>query len=281
MSDRRKRERRGWSEEDWVLGAGVIRRSPYDPSRVRRGRPFIVETETERHLLFSHDSVQSSMRLDDPTALTCEYTRRMMAFLLFAPEPREIVMVGLGGGSLAKFCYKHLVHTRLTTVEIDADVIAMRDEFCIPPDDARFAVLHVDGARYLARRSDEIDVLVVDAFDEGGVAPSLARSEFYRHAAARLSAAGVFVMNMSGEPSRYDTHLQRIHDAFGDRGFVAPVTSGENEILFAFKSTPSAGIGQLRERAVRLQPALGLDFPKYLRWLESADETGLLSIQNR
>lgn len=260
-----------------MLGTGVIRRLPQD--RVRRARdrrPFILETETERHLLFSHDSVQSTMRLDDPDALTCEYTRRMMSFLLFVPEPRDIVMVGLGGGSLAKFCYKHLRAAHLTAVEIDADIIALRDEFCIPLDDARFKVLHMDGARYLAERSEPIDVLLVDAFDEAGVAPTLATSEFYRHAAARLSGEGVLIMNMSGEPSRYDTHLQRIHDAFGDRGFIAPVKASENDILFAFKSAPREGIQRLRHRAERIKETLGLDFPRYLHWLESADETGLL-----
>src|SRR5690606_38116351 len=112
MSDR-KTSRRDYDEEDpWVLGSGVIRRLPQDPSNKRRNRPFLVETETERHLLFSHDSVQSSMRLDDPDALACEYTRRMMSFLLFVPDPREIVMIGLGGGSLAKFCYKNVPSAR-------------------------------------------------------------------------------------------------------------------------------------------------------------------------
>ncbi len=278
MSDRKDR-RRDYREEDaWVLGTGVIRRLPHDPSSPRRGRrPFIVENENERHLLFSHDSVQSSMWLDDPDALACEYTRRMMAFLLFVPDPREIVMIGLGGGSLAKFCYKHIPNARFTAVELDADVIALRDEFCIPLDDARFSVLHMDGARYLARRSEKIDVLLVDAFDEGGVAHSLATSAFYRDAAEHLSDTGVLVMNLSGEPSRYDTHLQRIHDSFGDRGFIAPVRSGENDILFAFKSDLNEGMACLRERAKRLQAALGLDFPRYLRWLEYVDEAGLLS----
>ncbi len=260
-----------------MLGTGTVRRLPPDRSGARTGRrPFIVETDTERHLLFSHDSVQSSMRIDDPDALTCEYTRRMMSFLLFVPEPREIVMIGLGGGSLAKFSYKHLQTARLTTIEIDADIIALRDEFCIPLDDARFCVLHMDGARYLAQRSESIDVLIVDAFDEGGVAPSLATSAFYRHAAQRLSDGGVLVMNLSGELSRYDAHLQRIHDAFGDRGFIAPVKAGENDILFAFKSAPSDGIVRLRERAEQLKASFGLDFPRFLRWLENADETGLL-----
>lgn len=282
MSDRRKSRRRAWQGEEssWLLGSGVVRTMRSERTSARRGRrPFIVETHSERHLLFSHDSVQSTMRLDDPDALTCEYTRRMMSFLLFVPAPREIVMIGLGGGSLAKFCHRHLLDARLTAVEIDADVIALRDEFCIPLDGARFQVLHADGARYLVQRCESIDVLLVDAFDEGGVAPSLATSEFYRYAARRLSPDGLLVMNMSGEQARYDVHLQRIHDAFGDLGLIASIKSGENDVLFAFKSAPRAAASELRARAEQWQERLGLDFSRYLRWLGGADESGLLGLE--
>lgn len=259
-----------------MLGAGEVRRPFVGHAPSSRPRPFIVETHGERHLLFSHESVQSSMRLDDPDALACEYTRRMMAFLLFVPEPREIVMIGLGGGSLAKFCYKHLPDARLIAVEIDRDVIALRDEFLIPFDDERFQVIHGDGARYLAQRSEPIDVLLVDAFDDEGVAPSLASTGFYRHAADRLSADGIFVMNFSGEPTRYDAHIKRIDDAFGGCGLIAPVQSGENDILFAFKTPPRVKASVLDQRAAALGPQLDLDFLRYLRWLRVADEDGII-----
>ena len=260
-------------ESPWLFGAGSIREfvHPSDReqggTRARRKRPFILESGSERHLLFSHDSVQSSMRLDDPTALTCEYTRRMMAFLLFNQEPQHILMVGLGGGSIPKFCYRHLPRTRITTVEIDADVIALRDEFLLPFDDDRFEVVHADGVRYLAQTRELFDVVLVDAFDHEGVAPALAASDFYRHAAERLTEDGVFVLNLSGEPTRYDAHLQRIHDAFGSRTALVEVSSGENELLFAFKRDRRFDTPAKVQLANDLKRSLGLEFPRYLRLL--------------
>src|SRR6187401_299180 len=103
----------------------------------------------------------------------------MMAFLLCNPNPKHIVMIGLGGGSLAKFCYRHLPRSKITVVEISEDVIAMRNEFCIPQDDARFRVVHDDGARFVASLAEPMDVLLIDAFDANGIAPSLAKSAFY------------------------------------------------------------------------------------------------------
>ena len=48
------------------------------------------------------EAIQSAMRMDDPFALELDYTRCMMAFLLFHPQPRRALMIGLGGGSIAR-----------------------------------------------------------------------------------------------------------------------------------------------------------------------------------
>ena len=102
------------------------------------GRPFVFDSDGMRYLLFNTLGTQSSMRLDEPDALVSAYTRKMMAFLLFMPEPRHVLMVGLGGGSLAKFCYRHLPQTRISVVEINADVIsALRRRLAKLPDTLR------------------------------------------------------------------------------------------------------------------------------------------------
>ncbi|MEW6690321.1 MAG: spermidine synthase, partial [Pseudomonadota bacterium] len=77
------------------------------PSRLPRARyrPALVVSEERgvRHLHIGGEAIQSAMRLADPWALELEYTRCMLTFLLFHPAPRRALMIGLGGGSLAKF----------------------------------------------------------------------------------------------------------------------------------------------------------------------------------
>jgi spermidine synthase len=255
-----------------MLGAGSVRRfSPErDEARRARKRPFIVETESERHLLFSHDSVQSSMCIDEPDALTSEYTRRMMSVLLFNPQPQHILMVGLGGGSIAKFCYRYLPSARMTTVEIDDEVIALRDEFCLPFDDARFRIVHADGVRYMAQSDEQFDIILTDAFDHQGVAPGLATSDFYRDAHRNLSQDGVFVINLSGEPARYEAHLQCIYETFGARTALMPVNAGDNELLFAFKRDFDFESSRSEALARELDEALSLDFSRYRRLMIAA-----------
>src|SRR3954469_22145667 len=98
-------------------------------------KPFIVDNGRRRFLHFDFGAIQSAMELSNPQRLTLAYTRKMMAFLLFNRSPKRILLLGLGGGSLAKFCYRNLPYALLTAVEVNQDVIAMRDEFDIPADD--------------------------------------------------------------------------------------------------------------------------------------------------
>ena len=114
-------------------------------------KPFILDQGALRFLQFDLERVQSLMRRDDPDALCLRYTRKMMTFLLFNPQPRRILIVGLGGGSLAKFCYRCLPSATITAVEIDPDVMALREEFRVRPDDARFRVLQCDGVEYITQ----------------------------------------------------------------------------------------------------------------------------------
>jgi len=229
-------------------------------------QPYIFETLFERRMHFTNHATQSAMLLADPDALIAQYTRKMMAFLLFNPNPKHILMVGLGGGSLAKFCYRHLPCSQITVVEINEDVIALREEYCIPKDDERFRVVHDDGARYVERLDQQMDVLLIDAFDPDGIALSLADSDFFSCAARQLTKEGMLVMNFWGPCDRYVDNLAQARAAFGDSLLLVPVSGDLNVLLFAFRQEPPKEItDELESVARRLQMRLMLDFPRYLR----------------
>lgn len=228
--------------------------------------PVIVDTKSERQLQFSSNALQSRMRLDDPYALVAAYTRQMMSFLLFDPDPEHVLLIGLGGGSLAKFCYRHLPRARITVVEIDARVLALRAAFSIPPDDPRFRIVHDDGARYLSRHQQPVSAILIDAFDEAGVAPSLATSEFFRDASRLLLPTGVLIMNLQGDPARFGEHLQEARKVFGSRTLLAKVTGNDNVLLYAFaEGGVSPAARQLFLRARHLQSKMSLNFRHYLQ----------------
>jgi spermidine synthase len=244
--------------DDWVV----------DLYRGQSDAPFILDTAGMRHLYFDLDAVQSSMRLDAPDVLVTAYVRKMMAFLLFNRAPHHILMIGLGGGSLVKFCHRHLPNTRLTVVEIDPDLVALREWFHIPPDDERLQVIVGDGADFVRCGEWTADVLLIDAFDRVGVAPSLACIDFYAQAFRRLTPNGVLVMNLAGERGRFVAHLEKLREACPGPVILVPVEDDGNVLIFAFAPAVRGWTSQEVERAAEeLQCELALEFPRFLERL--------------
>jgi spermidine synthase len=214
-------------------------------------------------------AIQSSMRLEDPYALALDYTRCMMAFLLFHPEPREALMIGLGGGSLAKFFFRNLRKTRIKVVELDERIVlAAREHFALPPDDSRLKVEVGDGAEAL--EPECCDVLVVDAFEDELHVPRLASREFYDGAFLALSEPGALVVNFMDDDPKFDLTLERLERAFGGAVLAMPALYDPNILAFALKGLPS-GIpwSVLRSRAENLEARLGLPFTRYVSRLRA------------
>jgi len=215
------------------------------------------------------EAIQSAMRLDDPWALALDYTRCMMAFLLFHPDPRRALMIGLGGGSLAKFFYKKLRTTSTRVVELDAAVVAAaRQHFALPPDDARFSVEIGDGVEALSPEC--CDVLVLDAFEDELHVPRLSSGEFYDGAWLALAEPGALVVNFMNDDPKLDQTLVRLERAFGGAVICMPALYDPNILAFAFKGVASAiSWTALRRRAEQLESRLGLPFTRYLSRLRA------------
>jgi spermidine synthase len=184
-------------------------------------------------LQFHIGEIQSEMRASDPNLLVLSYTRTMAAFTLFHPEPKRIAIVGLGGGSIAKWCYHQLPATDIIVIELSAMVISLREHFCIPADDDRFRVICGDGADYVARSEDSPEVLLVDGFDIHGQPPQLCSQEFYGDCYRTLASDGVLVVNLCD--NEYQQPVDRIRRTFDDRVLVAIPEGGENRVAFAVK----------------------------------------------
>lgn len=200
------------------------------------GRPFVLDRGHLRFLYFDEKSVQSVMRIDAPLELLFGYTRAMMAFLFLKPSPRHLLLIGLGGGSLLKFCYHYLPDTHITVLEIDADVIALRKHFCIPDDNHRLRIICADAVQYLAGRRSEFDVILLDGFDIDGLVGQLHNQDFYAKCDAALEDDGILACNMWGKQAVLATHLMQLRRQFANRVWWGRASDSYNLIAFALKS---------------------------------------------
>ncbi|KVW36399.1 hypothetical protein [Burkholderia ubonensis] len=244
-------------------------------------RPFVLETQHAVSLHFDHFATQSFMSIRHPDKLTLDYTCAMMGFLLLQPAPKHICMIGLGGGSLAKFCYRNLPEAAIDAVEISPEVIALRDVFRIPADDARFKVVCADGADYVMLEDVRTDVILLDAFVTEGIASRCADVAFFDACRGRLTDAGVLVINFTDDDPALPLHVERLKAVFGSSCSIVRCGDDSNFVAFAWKGgrrLPSrrvllerarlfafAGELELAATAARLKQGERLD-PERLAW---------------
>jgi spermidine synthase len=239
----------------------------------RYPKPFVIDDGEYLCLHFNMRLIQSQMEITAPNALVSRYARKMMAFLLFNPRPRRMALIGMGGGSLVKYCHQHLPWCHLTAIESDPHVLAFRDVFKVPRDGPNLETLQTDGARWLANAERGLDAVLVDAFDENGLAPALADREFFVTCFNKLSRKGQLVINLAGEKRQFKRLLDTVNDVFDGRMILLPVHGDGNAILFAFRETGfEPDWRKLHREAVALQEEFDLDFPDYARKLERATD---------
>lgn len=229
----------------------------------------VSEQDGLRSLHLGSDTVQSTMRISDPVELVLSYTRAMMGFLLFHPQPRHVAMLGLGGGSLAKFVHHRLPEAHVTVVENNPHVIAAaRSLFSLPPVSERFTVIKGDGAEWVHDHPAGCDVLMVDAYDGDAQVGELATEGFYAEAAIALDDDGVLVVNLWSSDRNFDLYVRRIERAFDGRVLCLPAERRGNVAVFGFRRAPEpVRWPALERRATQLAKALGLEFPDYVERL--------------
>ena len=148
-------------------------------------------------------------------------------------------MIGLGGGSLAKFFHRRLAGLRTHVVEYDERVIATaRALFHVPADDARLTIEHGDGVEALAPEC--CDLLVVDGYEDETTPAAMVSQAFFDAAWCALEEPGAFVMNVMDDDKELDRHLQRLERAFGGAVLAFKALRDPNIVVIGLKGAPAA-----------------------------------------
>lgn len=240
------------------VGAGADLGADLDAAADEHVRPYVHDSLDSRSLHFSIGEIQSRMQLGAPDALDLDYTRTMMGLLLFKPQPARIAMIGLGGGSLAKFCHRHLPVATIVVVEINPHVIALRESFQVPDDSARFQVVQGDGAAFVRDTHERFDVLLIDAFDADGMPDAIGAQRFYDDAHDVLAPGGLLVINLHAGHPHCPVYVERIRRSFDAHGGsnVLRVNDldGSNAVIFASRGGPLTRVGSAVRRPATLAP---------------------------
>lgn len=231
----------------------------------------VVEEKGIRSLHFGSSSRQSSISLNDPESLQLPYTRAMTSWLLFKETVDDALIVGLGGGSLARHLLYHFPECRLRAVECRASVVKIaRSHFGLPLD-SRLKVIVDDGGSYVRQHAqtgaEQYSLILVDAFDFEGMAQSIASVAFFDACKTLLKPDGLLVINLWGTETKvFGSCLHWLEQAFNEKLLILPVRNRGNMIAVAFnQGIPRFDMKALKVRAIELERQYQIEFPKFLK----------------
>lgn len=211
---------------------------------------------------------QSCLDERRPRQMVLSYTKMMMAGLLLKPAPSRILMIGLGGGILAKALAELYPQAAIDVVEIDAAVVRVAQRFFGFAASAQLRVIVQDGRvftrRAAARTRTSYDLALLDAFGADYIPEHLMTVEFLQEVKALLTDGGVLAANTFASSALYDHESATYHEVFGPFLNLRLPDSG-NRVIFASKG-PMPSLMGLQARANDLEQRLrpyGIDIHDY------------------
>jgi predicted membrane-bound spermidine synthase len=204
------------------------------------------------------DYTESVTNLVDPDDLPLRYAQVMTIAAVYPPEPKKILMIGLGGGSISTYLGRFMPQTAIDTIEIDRRVIETAKKYFGLRESARMRYLDGDGRVFLNRSKDVYDLIIVDAYHGGYVPFHLLTKEFYTLVKAQLAPGGAAAFNVHDGTKLYASTVKTLGEVFPT---VDLYPSGSGEV--AVVVSPDAGFDKeaLDGRATALQERYSFRFP--------------------
>lgn len=79
-------------------------------------------------------------------------------------KPNNILLLGVGGGSAAKYLHHRWPQTNIIGVEIDPEVIRIAKQYFSADDLPNFSIINDDAINFISKISGDYDIVMVDCY---------------------------------------------------------------------------------------------------------------------
>jgi spermidine synthase len=185
--------------------------SPYQQVRIR-------DDDLFRYLILDR-TYHAVMWRADPVTLFLPYSQLMVASLALVQEPKRGLILGHGGGSLAKWLSVRWPELELDVVEIDPAVVRMAEEYFSYRPPPQHHVYIRDARVFLNSTERTYDLIWVDAFARHMIPFHLTTVEFFAELQAHLAPNGILAVNLAssgagGDLLRANAVMQTMRQSF-------------------------------------------------------------------
>lgn len=196
---------------------------------------------------------QACIDLNDPERLVFEYSHGIMAGYALNPNPKRILILGLGGGVISKFMHDISPQAEIISVDIDPVVVKLATQYFGYTENAQVKTEIKDGRVYVKRailNNEKFDWIILDAFNGDYIPEHLMTREFLQEVKSLLNPNGIIAANTFSGSELFHYESVTYQKVFNDLLIFQAPTKG-NRVIFGcncteFKVFPAAD-DQLRK----------------------------------
>lgn len=235
----------------------------------------VTERKDRRCLAFSvkrQQRNQTCIHPKTPDKIVFPYVRMAFAGLLANPDPKQTLMIGLGGGTISNVLTTLYPEMTIDLVEIDEAVVKVAREYFDFRESNKTRVFIQDGrvfTRRAAIQGKQYDLIVLDAYTGDYIPEHLMTQEFLQEVQKLLTPGGIVVANTFAVSKLYDHESATYESVFGPFiNFKMPGT-GNRVVIAARDGLPLQST--LHENAQILAPRLAPYSVDLIRFLPYFD----------
>ena len=150
---------------------------------------------------------QTCQDVKHPDRIVMNYPQMMLSSLFVKPEPKSVLIIGLGGGTIPRALHELAPQARIDVVEIDPAVVKVARRYFDLGDNSAMNVIEADGrvqVKRALREQRSYDLIMLDAFDHEYIPEHLLTQEFLKEVKALLAPGGVLAANTFSSSRLYD-----------------------------------------------------------------------------
>ena len=157
--------------------------------------------------------MQSQVNLRNLRQHMLEYTEMAFCGLLYRPEPERILVLGLGGGVIAREMRHYFPELEIDVVEIDPEIQIIAKQFFSFHEDNNLRVHIADGRMFIKKRlrldpTPKYDIVILDAFNSDYIPFHLMTKEFLEEVKGVLADDGVVIANVFYNNRLFDAEFK-------------------------------------------------------------------------
>ena len=198
--------------------------------------------------------MQSQVDLSDLREHRLEYTTLSFCGLLYKPEPKKVLVVGLGGGVIPRDMRHYFPDLNIDVVDIDPEIPAIAKQYFAFAEDDKLKV-HIDDGRMFIKKqlradpAPKYDIIILDAFNGDYIPFHLMTREFLQEVKGVLSDDGVVIANVFYSNRLFDAEFKTFLDVFGRCQAFYGYDSGNAMLASPGPSAPLLRVKQAEAQA--------------------------------